>query len=119
LELESLRAWHYQEGSTPTCRKKTLKKKVNLAELSQDATKKKLIAPILFLYYELSLCPLILKYNKVYFVPSLIANSTPKPILPIQPFLTFVLTFLAQATLHFFLQTNNMGHFGRILNKDG
>ena len=27
LQLESLRAWHYQEGSTPTCRKKTLKKK--------------------------------------------------------------------------------------------
>ena len=22
LELESLRAWHYQEGATPTCRKK-------------------------------------------------------------------------------------------------
>ena len=26
LQLESLRAWHYQEGSTLTCRKKTLKK---------------------------------------------------------------------------------------------
>jgi dTDP-4-dehydrorhamnose 3,5-epimerase-like enzyme len=40
LELESLRAWHYQESSTPTYRKKTLKKKVNLAELSQDSKKK-------------------------------------------------------------------------------
>ena len=39
LELESLRAWHYQEGSTPTCRKKTLKKRANLTELSQDAKK--------------------------------------------------------------------------------
>jgi hypothetical protein len=27
LQLESLRAWHNQEGSTPTCRKETLKKK--------------------------------------------------------------------------------------------
>ena len=27
LELKYLRAWHYQEGSTPTCSKKTLKKK--------------------------------------------------------------------------------------------
>jgi hypothetical protein len=34
LELESLGAWHYQEGSTPTCRKKTLKKKVNLTDES-------------------------------------------------------------------------------------
>ena len=33
LQLESLRAWHYQKGSTPTCRKKTLKK-VNLTEES-------------------------------------------------------------------------------------
>jgi hypothetical protein len=52
LELESLGAWHYQEGSMPTCRKKTLKKsKFNAAK----AGCKKLfflIAPILFLYYE-------------------------------------------------------------------
>ena len=37
LQLESLWACHYQEGSTPTCRKKTLKK--NLTEESQDAKK--------------------------------------------------------------------------------
>ena len=37
LQMEILRAWQYQEGSTPTCCKKTLKKKVNLTELSQDA----------------------------------------------------------------------------------
>ena len=33
-----------------------------------------LIAPILFLCYEESVCPLILKYNKVYFVSPLIAK---------------------------------------------
>ena len=27
LQLEHLRAWHYQKGSRPTCRQKTLKKK--------------------------------------------------------------------------------------------
>ena len=54
-----------------------IEKKVNLTEESQDAKKKFLIAPILFLYYEESVCPLILKYNKVYFVSSLIT----KPIL--------------------------------------
>jgi hypothetical protein len=41
LQVESLRAWHYQGGSTPTCRKETLKKKGNLTEESQDAKKKK------------------------------------------------------------------------------
>ena len=76
LELESLRAWNYREGFT--CRKKTLKIKVNLTELSQDA-KKKLIPPILFLYYELSVCPLLLNYNKVYLVSSLIAKPTKDP----------------------------------------
>ena len=33
-----------------------------------------LIAPILFLNYEESVCPLLLKYNKVYFVSPLIAK---------------------------------------------
>ena len=36
--------------------------------------KKILTAPILFLYDEESVCPLILKYNKVYFESSLIAR---------------------------------------------
>ena len=36
--------------------------------------KKKLIAPILFLCYEESVCPLILKYNKFYFETSLITK---------------------------------------------
>ena len=74
LQLESLRAWHHQEGSTPTCFLKTLKKKVNLTKLSQDAKFIFLIAPFLFLHYELSVCPLILNYNKVYLPASLIAK---------------------------------------------
>ena len=40
FEARKFRAWHYQKGSTPTCCKKTLKKKVNLTEESQDAKKK-------------------------------------------------------------------------------
>ena len=36
--------------------------------------KKNLIAPIWYLYYELSVCPLLLKYNKVYLASSLIAK---------------------------------------------
>jgi hypothetical protein len=60
---------------------KDIEKKVNLTEESQDAKKKKnLIAPILFLYYEESVCPLILKYNKVYFVSSLITKPSADPI---------------------------------------
>ena len=38
-----------------------------------------LIVPILFLYYEESVCPLILKYNKVYFVSSLITKPSLAP----------------------------------------
>jgi hypothetical protein len=55
LQMEILRAWHYQEGSTPTFF---------------------LIVPILFLYYELSVCPLILNYNKVYLSASLTAKPS-------------------------------------------
>ena len=40
IKNESKRAWHGQEGATPTCRKRTLKKKANLTELIQDAKKK-------------------------------------------------------------------------------
>ena len=73
LELESLKAWHYQDGSTPTCRKKTLKKsKFNGAK---SGRKKKLIAAILFLYFEQSVCPMILNYNKVYLASSLICQT--------------------------------------------
>ena len=38
--------------------------------------KEKKIAAILLLYYEESVCPLLLKYNKVYFVSPLIAKPT-------------------------------------------
>jgi hypothetical protein len=36
--------------------------------------KRILVAPILFLYYEESVYPFLLKYNKVYFASSLIAK---------------------------------------------
>ena len=71
LELESLRAWLYQEGPTPTIRKKTLKKKANLTELSQDAKKK---INSFFNILMLSVCPFFFNSNKVYFASSLIAK---------------------------------------------
>jgi hypothetical protein len=76
LQLESLRAWHYQEGSTPTCRKNTLKKSKFNKGKSGSKKKKFLIVPILFLYCEESVCPLLLNYNKVYLVSSLIAKPS-------------------------------------------
>ena len=42
----------------------------------KGAKEKKIIAPRLFLYYELSVCPLLLNYNKVYLASSLIAKPT-------------------------------------------
>ena len=36
--------------------------------------------PILFLYYDLSVCPLLLNYNKVYLPSSLIAKPNEGPI---------------------------------------
>ena len=48
-------------------------KKKNLPEPGRK--KMFLIAPILFLYYELSLCPLILNYKNIYLLSSLIAKS--------------------------------------------
>jgi hypothetical protein len=75
FELESLRAWRYQEqGFHALLPQKDIEKKVNLMEQSKDA-KKNLIAPIFFLYYEQSVCPLILNY-KVYLVSSLNAKPT-------------------------------------------
>jgi hypothetical protein len=53
---------------------KDIEKKVNVTELSQDAIF--LIAPILLLYYELSVCPLILNYNKVYLAAALTAKPS-------------------------------------------
>jgi hypothetical protein len=44
--------------------------------------------------------------------------SSPQKILPIQPFLTFVLTFQAQAAQQDSL-TNNTGPECKFLNKDG
>ena len=70
LELESLRAWHYQEGSTPTCLKKTLKKsKFNGANLGCKKN-----API-SLFYKQIVCPLLLKYNKVHLASPLTCQT--------------------------------------------
>ena len=56
--------------------RKDIEKKVNLMELSQDTQKIVLIAQILFLYHELSVCPLILNYIKVYLASLQIAKPT-------------------------------------------
>jgi hypothetical protein len=53
---------------------KDIEKKVNFVEQTQDA-KKKETARILFLYYELIVCPLLLNYNKVHLASSLIAKT--------------------------------------------
>ena len=68
LELESLRAWHYHAYLS----QKDIEKKVNSTEKSQDAKK---IAPILFLFYEESVCPLLLNYNKVHLASSLTCQT--------------------------------------------
>ena len=51
--------------------------------------KKKIIAPILFLYHDEGVCPWILKYNKVYFLSSLITK-------PSQGVVTYVFCELLQ-----------------------
>ena len=53
---------------------KDIEKKSNFIRAKSGCKKKKIIAPNLFLYYELSVCPLILNYNKVYLAASLIAK---------------------------------------------
>ena len=50
---------------------KDIEKKVNLSEQIQDAKIFFKNVPILFLYYELIVCPLLLNYNKVHFGSSL------------------------------------------------
>ena len=55
---------------------KDIEKKVNLKEQIQDETNKKNV-PILFLYYDLIVCPLLLNYNKVYFGSSLNYQTYP------------------------------------------
>ena len=48
--------------------------KKNGAKTECKKKKKKIITPILFLFYELSVCQMILYYNKVYLTSSLIAK---------------------------------------------
>ena len=56
--------------------KKDIEKKGKFNGAKSGCKKKNLIAPSLFLYYELSVCPLILNSNKVYFGSSLIAKPS-------------------------------------------
>ena len=53
---------------------KDIEKKSKFSRAKSGFKKKKSMAPILFLYSELSVCPLILNYNKVYLALSLIAK---------------------------------------------
>jgi len=55
---------------------KDIEKKVNSTELSQDTKFFFSILFLIFLYYELSVCPFFLNFNNVYFLPSLIAKPT-------------------------------------------
>ena len=70
-------AWHDQEGVTPTCRKGHWKKKQIWRSKVRMQKKNFSMQFLIFFYYELSVCPLILKSDKVHFLSSLIA----KPIL--------------------------------------
>ena len=67
---------------------KDIEKKVNVTELSQDAIF--LIAPILLLYYELSVCPLILNYNKVYLAAALTAKPSIRSMVRVLGIYNFV-----------------------------
>ena len=60
---------------------KNIEKKGKFNGGKSGRKKNVLIAPILFSYYEESVCPLHLKCNKVYFASSLIPNCTWKSLL--------------------------------------
>ena len=67
-------AWHDQEGVTPTCRKGHWKKKQIWRSKVRMQKKNFSMQFLIFFCYELSVCPLILKSDKVYFASSLIAK---------------------------------------------
>ena len=69
-------AWHDQEGVTPTCRKGHWKKKQIWRSKVRMQKKNFSMQFLIFFCYELSVCPLILKSDKVYFLSSLIAKPT-------------------------------------------
>ena len=77
LGARQTRAWHDQEGVTPTFRKGHWKKKQIWRSKFRMQKKIFLMQFLIFFCYELIVCPLIFKSNKVYFASSLIA----KPIL--------------------------------------
>ena len=74
LGARQTRAWHDQEGVTPTFRKGHWKKKQIWRSKFRMQKKKFLMQFLIFFCYELIVCPLIFKSNKVYFASSLIAK---------------------------------------------
>ena len=76
LGARQTRAWHDQEGVTPTFRKGHWEKKQIWQSKFRMQKKKFLMQFLIFFCYELIVCPLIFKSNKVYFASSLIAKPT-------------------------------------------
>ena len=76
LGARQTRAWHDQEGVTPTFRKDIGKKSKFDGANSGCKKKNFLMQFLIFFCYELIVCPLIFKSNKVYFASSLIAKPT-------------------------------------------
>ena len=74
LGARQTRAWHDQEGVTPTFRKGHWKKKQIWRSKFRMQKKKFLMQFLIFFCYELIVCPLIFKSIKVYFASSLIAK---------------------------------------------
>ena len=74
LGARHTRAWHDQEGVTPTFRKGHWKKKQIWRSKFRMQKKIFLMQFLIFFCYELIVCPLIFKSNKVYFASSLIAK---------------------------------------------
>ena len=76
LGARQTRAWHDQEGVTPTFRKGHWKKKQIWRSKFRMQKKIFLMQFLIFFCYELIVCPLIFKSNKVYFASSLIAKPS-------------------------------------------
>ena len=71
LAAEKTKGLALSEGLPAYLQQKNIEKKRKFAGANSGSKKKCLIAPILCLYYELIVCPLLLNYNKVHFWSSL------------------------------------------------
>ena len=79
LGARQTRAWHDQEGVTPTFRKGHWKKKQIWRSKFRLQKKNFLMQFLIFFCYELNVCSLIFKSDKVYFASSLIAKPNKDP----------------------------------------